>query len=156
MLSFVASGWLAKYDRMDEAMEILIRLVGEEEAQRAMQQIIQADALEKRNAQNQIRALFVNGETQNFRRVCLACGVMIMHQLNGVNSVTYYLPTLLETFIGTEHRETLWIAGLSSIDSMVGCLVAVLTVDRFGRKPFLFYGSVFQVSSVQLRAHAAF
>ena len=70
-------------------MAILVRLVGAEEAQHAMQQIIEADALEKRTAQKQIQALFVNGEAQNFRRVCLACGVMIMHQLNGVNSVTY-------------------------------------------------------------------
>ena len=60
--------------------------------------------------------------------------------------VTYYLPTLLQTFLGTGHRETLWIAGLSSVDSTVFVLIAAFTVDRVGRKPFLFYGSIFQVS----------
>lgn len=59
--------------------------------------------------------------------------------------MTYYLPTLLQKFLGTSHRKTLWIAGLSSVDSIVGGFIAVLTVDRVGRKPFLFYGSIFQV-----------
>lgn len=138
--------WLAKYDRTDEALEILTRLLGPEEAQQAMQQILESNELEHRVSGSQISALFKNGPTQNFRRVCLACGVMIMHQLNGVNSVTYYLPTLLQTFLNTGHRETLWIAGLSSIDSTVCVLICAFVVDRIGRKPFLFYGSIFQVS----------
>ena len=72
-----------------------------------------------------------------------SCG----HQLTTpiVNSVTYYLPTLLQKFLGTGHRETLWIAGLSSVDSVVFATVAVLTIDRLGRKPFLFYGSIIQI-----------
>jgi MFS family permease len=78
--------WLAKYDRTDEAHEILVRLLGPEQAQQAMQQILESNELESRVAGSQISALFRNGPTQNFRRVCLACGVMIMHQLNGVNS----------------------------------------------------------------------
>jgi hypothetical protein len=67
-------------------------------------------------------------------------------QLTGV---TYYLPTLLQTFLGTGHRETLWIAGLSSVDSTVFVLIAALIVDKVGRKPLLFYGSIFQVRPKQ-------
>jgi MFS family permease len=78
--------WLAKYDRTDEALEILTRLLGPEQAQQAMQQILESNELENRVSGGQISALLRNGPTQNFRRVCLACGVMIMHQLNGVNS----------------------------------------------------------------------
>jgi hypothetical protein len=55
------------------------------------------------------------------------------------------MPTLLETFIGTGHRETLKIAGVSSIDSIIFAFIPVLTIDKFGRKPFLFYGAIFQV-----------
>lgn len=126
-------------------MEVLTRLVGLQEAQHQLMQILEADALERNVVGNQFSALFKNGPTQNFRRLCLACGVMIMHQLGGINSVTYYLPTLLQTFLGTGHRQTLWIAGLSSVDSMICALVPVLTIDKVGRRPFLFYGSIFQV-----------
>ena len=80
--------WLAKQDRIDEAVEVLTRLVGPDEAQQHILQIMEADALERRAAAGQFSALFKNGPTQNFRRLCLACGVMTMHQLGGINSVS--------------------------------------------------------------------
>jgi MFS family permease len=48
--------------------------------------------------------------------------------------------------MGASHQEALWIAGLSSLDSIVCGMVAVLTIDRYGRKPFLFFGSLIQVA----------
>ena len=66
-------------------MDILTRLLGLEAAQSHFVQIMESNALEKSVEGNQFSALFKNGPTQNFRRMCLACGVMIMHQLNGVN-----------------------------------------------------------------------
>ncbi|KAF7194764.1 Sugar transporter STL1 [Pseudocercospora fuligena] len=133
--------WLAKKGQIDEARSVLLRL-SEDDAEERLGQILNAAAMEKHNSQ--YRALFTGGPTQNFRRLALACGVMIMHQLTGVNSITYYLPTLLRTFINTGHKETLWIAGLSSVVSALFTLVAIFTVDRFGRKPYLLWGSVWQ------------
>lgn len=75
--------WLVKKDRTDEAVQILERLLGPEEAQQRLLQITEADNLEKTVSGNQFSALLRNGPTQNVRRLCLACGVMIMHQLGG-------------------------------------------------------------------------
>ena len=138
--------WLVKKDRVDEAVAILHRLSpnSEEAVQNLLAQIIETDALEKASGSNQYALLFTNGPTQNFRRLCLACGVMIMHQLGGINSITYYLPTLLVKFIGATHKESLWIAGLSSVDSMICAIIPVITIDRLGRRGFLFYGCIFQ------------
>lgn len=80
--------WLVKKDRTDEALVILIRLEGLDGAQERLARIMEADALEKSVEGSQLSQLFKNGPTQNFRRLCLACGVMIMHQLGGINSVT--------------------------------------------------------------------
>ncbi|KXT00072.1 hypothetical protein AC578_5803 [Pseudocercospora eumusae] len=145
--------WLAKKGQIEEARSVLLRL-SEQDADERLAQILNAAAMG--NHSSQFKALFTGGPTQNFRRLALACGVMIMHQLTGkrpgvfpsvcagVNSITYYLPTLLETFINTSHKETLWIAGLSSVVSALFTLVAIFTVDRFGRKPYLLWGSVWQ------------
>jgi MFS family permease len=38
----------------------------------------------------------------------------------------------------------LWIAGLSSVVSASATLIAIFTVDRIGRKPYLVWGSVAQ------------
>jgi MFS family permease len=81
--------WLAKKDRNEEALRILERLTGSDAAQQQMNQIRETVALERSVEGNQFTALFTTGPTQNFRRLCLACGVMIMHQLGGINSVRY-------------------------------------------------------------------
>jgi hypothetical protein len=135
---------LVKKDRRDEARAILIRLQGQEGTEQRLAQIVEADSLERRIEGNQYRQLFKNGPTQNFRRLCLACGVMIMHQLAGINSVTYYLPTLLIKFIDLPHKTALWVTGLSSLTSMICALVPVLTIDRLGRRGFLWGGALWQ------------
>lgn len=136
--------WLVKKGRTEEARAILTRLTNAEDANERLAQIVQADTLEKRAQVSQYQALFRNGPTQNFRRLCLACGVMIFHQLAGPNTVTYYLPTLIQQFLGGSRRESLWIAGLSSVDSAFFNTIACFTVDRFGRRPFMIWGAMFQ------------
>jgi sugar porter (SP) family MFS transporter len=144
--------WLVKKDRRDDAMDILVRLQGREGADQRLAQIIEADSLERRIEGNQYRQIFKNGPTQNFRRVCLACGVMIMHQLAGINSVTYYLPTVLIKFIGLSHKTALWVTGLSSLTSMICALVPVLTIDRLGRRGFLWGGALWQAAMFAILA----
>jgi len=75
--------WVVKKGRRDEAVEILERLTDTGEAQERLRQIVEADELEKTVRDHWMSALLRNGPAQNFRRLCLACGVMIMHQLGG-------------------------------------------------------------------------
>lgn len=136
--------WLVKKERTDEALEILSRLQTGVGVEQRLAEIMEADALEKRVKGSQYKQLIARGPTQNLRRVCLACGTMIMHQLSGINSVTYYLPTLLVKFIGASHATSLWVAGMSSVASIICATVPVITIDHFGRRPFLWGGAVFQ------------
>lgn len=139
--------WLVKRGFIDEAMEVLIRLQGPDRASKSLAEIMEADMLEKRKTSNESRSLFTGGPAQNFRRLCLACGIMILHQLNGINSVTYYFPTLTQKFIGADHTQSLWISGLTSVESMLFALIPSLTIDRYGRRPFLVFGAAYQTSS---------
>lgn len=144
--------WLVKRGRKQEAEVILTRLQGQELAAIHLAQIVEADALEHHIEGNEYRQLFAGGATQNFRRLCLACGVMIMHQLNGINSVTYYMPTLLQKFIGASHTTALWVSGLTSVCSMLCATIPVLCIDRFGRRPFLWGGAIWQVVTFAILA----
>ncbi|KAL1888585.1 hypothetical protein Sste5346_009454 [Sporothrix stenoceras] len=140
--------WLVKQGRRDEAAGVITRLLGSkgtrDEVNERLAAIDAVVALEKESGSNRYAALFTMGPAQNFRRLAMACGVLIMHQLGGSNSVTYYLPTLTVTFLGVSHVESLWIAGLSSLASLIFALVPVLTIDRLGRRIFLWGGCIFQ------------
>lgn len=132
-----------KKDRTAEALEVLVILEGDS-ADKRLSEIIAGDTLERRVQGNQYIQLLAQGPPQNLRRLCLACGVMIMHQLAGINSITYYVPTLLIKFIGASHKTSLWVSGLTSVTSMIFATVPVLTIDRFGRRPFLWGGAIWQ------------
>lgn len=139
--------WLVKQGRIYEARVVLTRLDtgrSEETVDTRLAEIEQVAELEMGAGENQFKQLISNGPTQNLRRICLACGTMIMHQLNGVNTVTYYMPTLLITFARASHDTSLWVTGLTSISSMAFALIPVLTIDRLGRRPFLWGGAVLQ------------
>ncbi|KAF2228637.1 general substrate transporter [Viridothelium virens] len=144
--------WLVKHGDFDEALEVLIRLQGPERASERLAKIVEADTLEKQKTTNEFRSLFTAGSAQNFRRLCLACGIMVMHQLNGINSVTYYFPTLTQKFIGANHTQSLWISGLTSVDSILFALVPVLAIDYYGRRPFLVFGAAYQTASFAIIA----
>jgi sugar porter (SP) family MFS transporter len=141
--------WLFKNDRQEEALKVLIRLQGDNATRD--HPMVQLHMLELAEASNLaahgdgfFSGIFVNGPTQNFRRICFGTGIMIMHQLNGINSVTYYVPTLVMTFIHASHGTALWVGGLTGVIVVVFSTVPVLFVDKLGRLPFLLGGSIGQ------------
>lgn len=63
---------------------------------------------------------------------------------SGVNSITYYVPTLLIKFLKTSRYTSLWVAGLTSVVSVSFAMFPVFTIDRLGRIPLLIGGAVLQ------------
>ncbi len=141
--------WLFKNDRQDEALRVIMRLQGhnatrdDPQVQLHMHEISEASRLEGEKG-GFFSGIFINGPTQNFKRICYGSGIMIMHQLNGINSVTYYVPTLVQTFIHASHSTSLWISGLFGVVAFVFSIWPVLFVDKLGRRPFLVAGSAGQ------------
>jgi sugar porter (SP) family MFS transporter len=137
--------WLVKQGRRSEARDALERL-GTANVDQRLAEIDQTAELEKTGHTSQYRQMFTNGPTANFTRLCLAVGTMIGHQLNGINSVTYYMPTLLIAFIGASHHTALWVAGLTSVTSIVAGIFPMLLIDKVGRRPFLWVGAAIQTA----------
>lgn len=76
------------------------------------------------------------------RPLIVAGGLAVLQQLSGINAVIYYANTIFEAAgLETPQQQalaTLWAVGAVNV---VATLVAVLWVDRFGRKPLLRIGS---------------
>lgn len=80
---------------------------------------------------------------KQWRRPLITAGVLaILQQFTGINSVIYYADTVFAAAgfksPTTQSLATLWAVGGVNV---VATLVAVLWVDRFGRKPLLLIGS---------------
>ncbi|KAK9457422.1 general substrate transporter [Dipodascopsis uninucleata] len=91
-----------------------------------------------------VSSLCRGGPTQNGKRVAMSCAVGAFQQLCGVNSVTYYIPSLSINFIGVSRSNALWISGLTSVISLVFAVVPIFTIDKIGRLRMLIVGSIGQ------------
>lgn len=108
------------------------------------EEIKEAVQLQGATEKSNWKLIFSSGPTQNLRRVILACWMMSMQQLSGVNSITYYVPTLLLKFLKVSRYTSLWVGGLTSVVSVTFALFPVFAIDRLGRIKLLVGGAIGQ------------
>lgn len=124
--------WLAKEGRTERAFGILARVGGRDMARRQMTDI--QDSLAQ--AEGTLRELFRPG-----LRTALLVGVMlaVFGQLSGVNIVVYYGPKILRAAGYGDVASLLGQVGFGLIN-LVFTIIALLVIDRWGRRPLLIGG----------------
>ena len=122
--------FLVLKDRDGDALALLKRLVGEDVAGPTLRDI-------KATLVEHTRPLF------SFGAMVLVVGIMmsIFQQAVGINAVLYYAPTMFEN-MGASTSAAFWQAVIVGVTNTVFTLIALVTVDRWGRKPLLVMGAV--------------
>ncbi|KAI0027727.1 general substrate transporter [Vararia minispora EC-137] len=144
--------WLVKAGRNDEAREILGRLRSEGDpdgvvALAEYEDIVAIVKLEKEHAtRNSYWRMFwgTKGETLNVpRRIQLSVWLQIVQEWVGIAAITVYAPTIFAE-AGYNARKSQWLSGLNDITYMLSTLLAVWTIDKWGRRVGLWWGAVGQ------------
>jgi SP family sugar:H+ symporter-like MFS transporter len=73
--------------------------------------------------------------------VWVGMGLSILQQFVGINVIFYY-SSILWRSVGFSEKDSLLITVITSIVNIVTTLIAIATVDKFGRKPLLLLGSI--------------
>ncbi|KAH9220755.1 general substrate transporter [Leptodontidium sp. 2 PMI_412] len=76
-----------------------------------------------------------------WRRTHIGAGLMFFQQFVGINALIYYSPTLFKT-MGLDYSMQLIMSGVLNITQLIGVISSLWTLDRFGRKSILLWGSV--------------
>lgn len=126
--------WLVMKGRRAAARAVLARAGGSVKAElQAVEASLQADAARRRA---RIRELFRPG-----MRLVLTIGVVVavLQQITGINAVFFYAPMIFEqSGIGTD--ASFMQAVLVGIVNIVFTVLAILLIDKAGRRPLLIFG----------------
>ncbi|KAJ3537362.1 hypothetical protein NM688_g6703 [Phlebia brevispora] len=151
--------WLLKVGRKEEARIILGRLrseTGDPEDDKAVaeyEDIVAVVALEKQNSKrNSYISMFFGlhgGDLHIARRVQLSIWLQIVQEWVGIAAITVYAPTIFAE-AGYSSRKSQWMSGLNDVTYMLSTLMAVVTIDRWGRRIGLYWGAIGQGISLIL------
>jgi SP family arabinose:H+ symporter-like MFS transporter len=133
--------WLMKMGRRDQAIEILAKINGFEEAQREAAEIESSLATEE----GHISELFTT-----FRRP-LVLGIMLagLQQISGITPLFSFLPEIFRA-AGTATSDAFFQSVLVSLINLLFTLFALWLVDRAGRKTLILAGTTLQFISFAL------
>jgi len=120
--------YLAMTGKDEKALNILTKINGRSKAQEIMSEI-KATVVEKKEK------LFTYGALVIFIGIMLS----VFQQAVGINAVLYYAPRIFESLgMGNPMMQTV-IMGIVNISFT---LLAIFTVEKWGRKPLLIWGSL--------------
>lgn len=88
------------------------------------------------------------------RRVWLVIWLQVMQELVGIGVVTVYAPTVFRQAGYSDNKARL-LSGINDLTYMLSVLVAVVTLDRIGRRVTLYWGAVIMGTSLILAGVAA-
>ena len=141
----VASG------KKDKAQAVLVKLYGESEGVRKVGEI---DASLATDHHRPKLSDIVDKSSGRIRKIIwVGIGLATFQQLVGINIVFYYGAVLWQS-VGFSESDALLINVLSGAISIVACIVTIFLIDRIGRKPILWVGSVGMAITLALMAFA--
>jgi SP family xylose:H+ symportor-like MFS transporter len=122
--------YLALSGKTDDAMKVLTRINGVERAKLVMEEIKASLAHHS------------SGKLFSFGKVVIIIGILlsVFQQFVGINVALYYAPRIFES-MGAAKDASMMQTVIMGLVNVVFTVIAIFTVDKWGRKPLLIVGS---------------
>ncbi|WP_138433710.1 sugar porter family MFS transporter [Winogradskyella algicola] len=128
--------WLAIKGEDNQALDILTKVHGEGEAQKELIEI-------KSSLKSDEPKVKVNYFSKAILAIIvIGTALSVLQQFTGINAVLYYGADIFEKALGFGKDDVLAQQILLAFVNLVFTFVAMYTVDKYGRKPLLYVGSI--------------
>ena len=142
--------FLVSSGKKDKALAVLTKLYGDVEGTQKVDEIAASLASDHRPRLSDI----VDKKTGRIRKIIwVGIGLATFQQLVGINVVFYYGAVLWQS-VGFSESDALFINIISGAISIVACVITIFLIDRIGRKPILWVGSVGMAITLGLMTYA--
>jgi SP family xylose:H+ symportor-like MFS transporter len=127
--------WLLQKGKSTEAIAVLQKINTDEDAVQVQTEIENSLNQEDKNQWKYLanplfkKALFVG------------VGLSILQQLTGINAILYYAPEIFKS-LGSAADTSLLETSILGVVNLIFTLLAIKWVDKMGRKPLLYIGSI--------------
>ena len=129
--------YLVAKSRVDEARSVLRRVLGNIDLDRKVEQIKETLQREGRPSMRDLRG----PRFGLLPIVWVGIALSVFQQFVGINVIFYYSSVLWQA-AGFTESDSLIITVITGVVNVVTTLVAIASIDRFGRKPLLIIGSI--------------
>lgn len=122
--------YLSLSGKKDEALAVLTKISGAERAKSIMAEI------------NESLKHHASAKVLSFGKTVIIIGILlsVFQQFVGINVALYYAPRIFES-MGAEKDASMMQTVIMGLVNVVFTLIAIFTVDKWGRKPLLMIGS---------------
>lgn len=135
--------FLISQGKYDEARAIFARLVPEADLNQTMKDLEQAIAADKKS-----KGVSLRGPRFGLQGIVWVGIILsVFQQFVGINVIFYYSTTLWRA-VGFTEQNSLLISVITSVTNVLVTIVAIVLVDRVGRKPILLTGSILMTVSL--------
>jgi len=70
------------------------------------------------------------------RALKLGCGIMVLQQLSGINTVMYYAASIYQ-MSGFDEQTAVWLSGFTALAQVAGVTIGIYFIERKGRRPLV-------------------
>ncbi|PWA65566.1 major facilitator, sugar transporter-like, Major facilitator superfamily domain protein [Artemisia annua] len=133
--------WLVLQNRIDEARVVLMKTNEiESEAEDRLSEILAS--AESGNKETAVWRELLNPTPVVRRMLVTGVGILCFQQITGIDATVYYSPEILQT-AGVQDKSKLLAATVAvGISKTAFIMVAILVIDKVGRKPLLYVSTI--------------
>jgi SP family sugar:H+ symporter-like MFS transporter len=129
--------YLVAKGRLDEARRVLRQVLGDIDLDEKLSVIQETLARATRPSMRDL----LGPSFGLYPIVWVGLGLAVLQQLVGINVIFYYSSVLWQA-VGFSESNSLIITVITSVVNIVTTLIAIASIDRYGRRPLLIVGSI--------------